>query len=39
MFAAPAVSQEQDVESLKAQVQELQNALQEIQDRLDKSET
>jgi hypothetical protein len=37
-FVAPAVSQDQDIDSLKAQAQELQNALRGIQDRLNKLE-
>ena len=37
-FAVPGVPPEDDVESLKVQAQELQNALQEIQARLEKLE-
>ncbi|MEW6717473.1 MAG: DUF5320 domain-containing protein [Chloroflexota bacterium] len=38
VFAAPPVSQDQEIDSLKAQAQELQDALQEIRVRLDKLE-
>jgi len=38
IFAAPALSTEQEVETLKAQAVEMQNAFREIQDRLDQLE-
>lgn len=34
----PSASQEQEIDSLKAQAQELQNVLQQIQERLDQLE-